>query len=240
MPFDALASDPATASKLDVVRRETLSPSVLLLRLRHERKDFVWMPGQHIEIAAPSAPSTAHFYSIASAPDLRAPGEFELVMSLSASPALLRELEPGRTLLASQPRGQFVWQPGSGPCLFVGIGTGISPLRAMLQAALSCADLRVTVMFGARTESDLLFKGEFEALAARETRFRFEPTLSRAGADWRGARGRVQDHLERVLRDLHPTRAFVCGTTTMVHDTMALLHEHDLPAGSVLAESYGG
>lgn len=226
-----------------VLSQRALSSNVLLSRLRCERLGLDWLPGQHVELALPADPRISHYYSIASAPDPAHPGEFELAISRSASPELLAELETGRTLVISRPRGAFVWKAEPGPTLLVGIGTGIAPLRAILQAALAGRDERVSLFFGARTEGDLLFGDELEALARREPRFRFAPTLSQPSATWPGLRGRVQDHLQRHLSTAEPDRdklrAFVCGNTPMVTDTVTLLVRLSVPSARISAESHG-
>lgn len=240
------------AHTVTVVDRRPLADTALLLRLRiiprgvtgqvrprATRTEFGWLPGQYIELAAPTAPDASLYYSIASAPDPTFPGEFELAMSLSAGPALLTELEPGRTLLVSEARGSFVWEAVEGSTLLVGIGTGVAPLRAMLQAALRQSEQPVTLLLGARTERTLLFGDELHALSKRDARFRFEPVLSRESADYPGSRGRVQEHVARILKEGHPARVYVCGTTAMVRDTVSLLHELGVPALNVRAESHG-
>jgi CDP-4-dehydro-6-deoxyglucose reductase len=170
---------------------------------------------------------------------LGAPGEFELAMSRSASVEIVERLAPGRTLLVSPPQGAFVWQPGPGATLLVGIGTGVAPLRAMLQAALSDSDEQVALLLGARTETDVLFRTELESLARQDPRFFFEPTLSRPGADWRGAQGRVQDHLPRWVETLRGPRVFVCGKRSMVDSSIAILVALGLPRERISGESHG-
>jgi NAD(P)H-flavin reductase len=255
MPIRLGSKDAPPPLGVSVLRRSALSETVVLVRLSvcsdgpgDKSRAFNWRAGQYVEVAPPHAADASSFYSIASAPDPRAPGEFELAISLSASPQLLRELEPGRKLWMTPAQGDFVWEGGDGAALLIGMGTGVAPLRAMLQAALQTGKpgqgegARVALVLGARTEATLLFRREFEELARRDARFHFEPVLSRASSDWRGSHGRVQQHLQRVLGDLHPARvtAYVCGTTTMVRETVSLLvGELELPASSVRAESHG-
>lgn len=236
-----MASVPAFApSRIATIsRRSALSRSTLLLQVRSD-DSFHWLPGQHIRLAPPGAPELAASYSIASAPDPSFPGQFELAMSLSATPELLAGLVPGRTLLVSEPRGAFVWEPAPGAALLLGIGTGIAPLRAMLQAALRTAPVApVGLLLGARTEEDVLFHDELARLAERQPLFRFEPTLSRASEAWTGARGRVQDHLPRVVAAIDAARFFVCGTKTMVDESVACLGRLGIDHTRILSESHG-
>jgi NAD(P)H-flavin reductase len=57
------------------------------------------------------------------------------------------------------------------------------------------------LLFGARRESDIYYREEFEQLAAKHANFHFLPTLSRAEAEWKGLRGYVQEHLPENRRN---------------------------------------
>src|SRR4030095_11872795 len=82
----------------------------------------------------------------------------------------------------------------------IATGTGISPFRPMIARALEVGSKeRVTLLFGVRAAADILFRAEFDALAASDSRFRFLPTLSRPDADWKGLTGYVQTHLDLAL-----------------------------------------
>jgi NAD(P)H-flavin reductase len=163
-------------------------------------------------------------YSIASAEHPAHGGEFELAVSADGGQDLLARLAPGATVFVSTPRGEFVWQPGSGSTLLIGMGTGLAPLRAMLQASLGRdSKQRIALLFGARSEADILFRSEFEELESREARFSFEPTLSRPGGTWTGRTGRVQEHLPSLLTRLDEVSVYVCGTRAMVADCLGRL-----------------
>ena len=56
------------------------------------------------------------------------------------------------------------------------------------------------------------------ALAARDPRFHFEPTLSRPDADWAGRVGYVQHHLPAMLAAAPESDAYVCGLNAMVRE----------------------
>jgi CDP-4-dehydro-6-deoxyglucose reductase len=181
-------------------------------------------PGQHLELALGREPGTRVPYSIASAQLADRPGEFELAVSTVGGRDFVAELEVGTAVFVSRPRGLFVWEDHGGTTLLVGIGTGIAPLRAMLQASLAALPERpVTLLFGARSEADLLFGEELDELAARYPAFSFQPTLSQAAASWSGRRGRVQTHLADLAARLSNPAAYVCGTRTMVLDCVEIL-----------------
>lgn len=183
--------------------------------------DFCWKPGQYVEFVAP-ATKTKHYYSIASAQDVSRRGVFEIVASCTSRTAFINNLEPGMACEFGEPRGEFVrrgvWHNHA---LMVGCGTGIAPLRAMIQDwAASRETANVTLLFGCKSWRDLLFREEFFSLTTHKL-FRFEPTLSRPEGSWPGRRGYVQDHIGELLREVHNPEVYVCGKREMVRDIIA-------------------
>ena len=209
----------------NLIARRQLAPGVVLLRFKMRGADSLsWQPGQYLTLSTSDAPETAVPYSIASAPDAAAAGEFELAVSANGGQDLLARLRPDSEVFVSPAQGRFVLEKASGATLLVGMGTGLSPLRAMLQALLARGgDDPISLLFGARSEADILFREEFDALAARAPHFSFEPTLSQPSAAWRGRAGRVQDHLSVVVAGLPDVSAYICGSRAMVADCVARL-----------------
>lgn len=224
-----------------LIARRQLAPGVVLLRFRtHEGQHLTWLPGQHLTLATRDLPEAAVPYSIASAQEAASPGEFELAVSANGGQELLARLHPDAEVYVTPAQGRFVWRRTPGATLLVGMGTGLSPLRAMLQAALARADHDpLVLLFGARSEADILWREEFAELAVRAPRFAFEPTLTQPGAAWRGRVGRVQDHLLGVAGNLRDISAYVCGSRAMVADCVArLTDELGVEAARVLAEAH--
>lgn len=183
-----------------------------------------WAPGQYLTLSTVDAPELATPYSIASAPEREREGEFDLAVSANGGQDLLARLHLGARVFVSGPRGHFVWAPAPGHTLLIGMGTGLAPLRAILQASLDHgATGSVTLLFGARSEADILWRDEFSQLARRDPRFVFEPTLSRPDATWRGRVGRVQDHLSEVVAGLPEPSVYLCGSRAMVGDCVERL-----------------
>ncbi|HLV65454.1 MAG TPA: FAD-dependent oxidoreductase [Polyangiaceae bacterium] len=225
--------------RASVVRRSELSPGVVLLAFRVESPAFAWKPGQYVQIALPDPSDLVQPYSIASAPDAERPGEFELAVSRAGSGLPFAELPLGAPVLASPPQGSFVWERGAHSELFVGMGTGIAPLRAMIQAGNRATQITRVLLYGARTEADVLFRTELERLAAQSPAFHFEPTLSRPGPLWKGRRGRVHDHLPAIVKSLVAPRVYVCGTLPMVKDSVKSLVSLGIPRESIASEAHG-
>ncbi|HVZ83316.1 MAG TPA: hypothetical protein VG893_06540, partial [Terracidiphilus sp.] len=81
------------------------------------------------------------------------------------------------------------------------------PMRSMLQHLFPdngpdrSNGREIWLVYGTRHATELYYRAEFEALAARHANFHYLPTLSRAEANWTGLRGYVQDHAARIVED---------------------------------------
>ena len=234
-------------TKLELVDAAPLSPSVRALTFdTTDRAPFEWIPGQYLALYVPGTPIVSkRDYSIACAPDPDAPSRLEIAVTrVEDGPAsiALHELAVGSEIEAFGPQGAFVLRPEPGvPILFVAAGTGLAPIRAMIQRAIRSSDTPpMTLLFGCRNESNLLWGEELTSLAATlPERFRFEPTLSRGGPTWPGRRGHVQAHLDELAARGSTLQAYVCGLRAMTDEVTArLVSEHHIEQARVFTEEY--
>lgn len=206
------------------------APGVRLLTLETvDGAPYDYLAGQWLKLYLPGG--IDRDYSIASAPGARGTARLELLVTrVEGGPgsSALHEMPLGATLESLGPSGLFVREDAeaSAPSLFVGTGSGVAPLRAMLEA-MTPTSAPACLLFGCRSEADLMFADEW---AARERasggHFRFVPTLSRAADGWRGRRGYVQTHLRELLPTLPATaHVYVCGLTKMITEVRRTLKE---------------
>jgi phenol hydroxylase P5 protein len=221
---------------VELTRAQSLSPRVRGLRLRTLGSPISWHPGQYLEVSLDGVSPPAA-YSIASAPSAVQPGEFELAISRSASAP---DLAVGSVLRARGPFGALLRkEPRQAPLILVATGTGLAPLRALIQDEFASGGSRpVTLLFGCRNEAEILWRHELEALSAAESRFRFEPSLSRAENGWSGRRGYVQLHLSELLDAARGAEVYLCGLSEMVRDCRALLESRGQPRDLVIGEAF--
>jgi NAD(P)H-flavin reductase len=100
--------------------------------------------------------------------------------------------------------------------LVIAGGLGLAPLRPVILRVLgNRADYgRFTILYGARTPADLLYRAELEAWRGRFD-VRVEAIVDRAGRDWYGPVGVVTRLLDSVPVDAAPA-VFVCGPEIMM------------------------
>lgn len=178
-------------------------------------------------------------YSIASKPD---GNRFDLCLNLVKEGHLspwLFTLEPGAEIEATPPLGYFVIRNPQRDAVFVATGTGIAPMRSMLEAWLERDDPRqLTLLFGVRYERTILYREEFEELAAKHPNFRFWPTLSRPEPSWSGRTGHVQQHLTEAIGERRDLDVYICGLKAMVDDVRIILKGMGFDRKQIIYEKY--
>lgn len=190
---------------------------------------FEFLPGQFISMSlARDGQEHTRAYSVASPP--RGDSQFDLCLNRVPGGLFsnyLCDLEPGNEIEFTGPHGFFLLeQPPVRPQVFIATGTGIAPIRSMLWHLLAepRPDLpECWLLFGVRYPHTILYREEFEHLAATVPRFHFVPVLSRAPEDWPGERGHVQDALRRLFSGRADFDAYICGLRAMVDDVRQIL-----------------
>lgn len=228
-----------------LVEAKPLAPGVRELTFERVDRPLAFAPGQWVNVALPASPAgpLVRAYSIASAPN--GTGRFELAVTrVTNGPGsqALHELAVGAEVTASGPQGFFTRDADDGrPSLFVGTGTGVTPLRSMIHAALAAgATERLVLLVGMRHEADVLYEAELAALRAAHPNLEVHVTLSQPRAEWSGRRGYVQTHVPELLTSLGPeAHVYVCGLERMVKAVRDLTRkELGLPRERVHSERY--
>jgi ferredoxin-NADP reductase len=206
---------------------------------------FGFVPGQWLSVktTTPDGEEMTRAYSIASPPAEN--GRVAFCLNRVEDGFMsnhLCDLEEGATITFQGPFGDFILRPPLRDTVFIATGTGIAPFRSMLHWLLAeqdrYQDKRFWLLFGARRAEDLYYREEFEQLAAQHDNFRFLPTLSRAGDDWKGLRGYVQQHLGEIAGMRTDMHAYICGLDKMVKANRELLKSLGWDRTSIRYEKY--
>ncbi|MBV9039907.1 MAG: ferric reductase-like transmembrane domain-containing protein [Acidimicrobiia bacterium] len=147
----------------------------------------------------------------------------------------LRALRPGTRAVVSGVYGSLtVGHRRTRRVLLVGGGSGITPLRALLEAFPAGTDVRV--VYRARTPDDLMLKSELDALAAARGN-EVDYLLGRRSADPR------QDvisppSLRALVPDAPARDAYVCGRSGFVDAVVWSLRANGVPEAQIHTERF--
>ncbi len=113
--------------------------------------------------------------------------------------------------------------------LFVATGTGIAPIRSMIEDRLERGfERRITLYWGLRSERDVYYQEELSALVKRHPHFSYVITLSRPQAQWTGPVGRVTALVEERLTSVKNLAVYLCGNSGMIRDVTTLINRKGL------------
>lgn len=208
-----------------------------------DSRPFEFQPGQFISVKhVHEGRELTRAYSIASAPR---GASFELCLNRIEEGFFsnhLCDLQPGAGIQFHGPHGYFVLRRPLRDSLFLVNGTGVAPVRAMLQfifadPALS-AGREFWLLYGTRHASDIYYQDEFLQLARDFPNFHYLVTLSRPDGGWGGLSGWVQDHVAALARDRHDMDAYICGLKDMVSGNRELLQQLGWERQSIVYERF--
>lgn len=177
-----------------------------------ELESFPLTAGQFVSAVAEDSKGKqqTRAYSIASASN---GNRFDLCVNrveggfFSNHLADLPDLPVGGTIKIHGPHGHFVMKEPVVDSIFIATGTGIAPMRGFAQWLFPeggpdrSNGKDIWLVYGTRHESELYYREEFEALAAQHPNFHYLTTLSRAGEEWTGLRGYVQEFVGKIVEE---------------------------------------
>src|SRR2546426_3766514 len=193
--------------------------------------DFI--PGQ-VAILRVNQEEPAYF-AFAGAPE---DGELEILVkrTVGVSSALFDMGQGDQIdLLGVAGPGFDLEQPQGQDLVFVGMGTGVAPLRSALRHVLSRQkDFgQLVVLYGARTPEDFCYRDETQGWKNAGVELR-QVISQPDGHDWSGPTGYVQSLLDHVLPTLKSPVALICGSREMIEQTQDRLQQMGFAPDAIL------
>jgi CDP-4-dehydro-6-deoxyglucose reductase, E3 len=202
----------------EVVSIEPRTPTICELWLRPLESALEYLPGEYVLLEDRDHELSPRSYSIANAP--RADGLISLLVTRvpdgQTSAWVHERLCAGDEVSVSGSYGTFVDDPtATAPALFLAAGSGLAPIRALSEAAISAgARPSLTLVFSARTEADVIDRDRFAGRQVQHPRFRFIRSLTRGAGP--PPHGRIPALLPTLYRDLSGHDVFVAGAPGFV------------------------
>lgn len=190
-------------------------------------------PGQFVEVSALGYGEAP--ISVASSPTVA--DRFQLcVRNAGNVTGALHRLQPGATIGIRGPfgRGFPVEKMGGRDVLFVAGGLGLAPLRSLINYAFDRRQEfgQITILIGARTPGELLFRSEFEAWGRR-----FDAdvhvTVDRPDGAWTGHVGVITTLFPKIKVDPKTTIVVIVGPPVMYRFALAETFAKGVPQDQV-------
>jgi glycine betaine catabolism B len=224
------------------------TPEVRTFRLvpaSGDRLPFDFLPGQYLNLARViDEQKVRRSYTIASAPTQTAYCEITVKREARGlfSKHLHDAVRAGDLLDVTAPAGRFTFTGAESASLaLIAGGVGITPLMSKIRYLTDrCWPGEIHLVFSAKTEQDIIFRQELNALERRHPNLKVTITLSREdGGNWKGERGRItSEFLSRVVPGLTGKRVDICGPTEMTAPVCEMLRNLGVAEESIHIESF--
>jgi p-cymene monooxygenase electron transfer component len=237
---------PAVVFDARIVSTEALTHDILKVVVQTDRP-VMFVAGQYASFTAPGLPRSRN-YSFADAPQRAGRTSLSFfirkVSGGAFTGALFDGALTGKPLKLEAAHGAFHLRPGAGPMVCIAGGSGLAPLRSVLE------DMRMrrvrrpcVLLFGARTQADLYALDSIHGIAnSWGESFAFVPVLSEEppSSDWGGARGFVTDAIAQAGTAVQwpAAQAYLCGPPPMIDSGIDRLVELGVPLDSIFYDKF--
>lgn len=151
-------------------------------------------------------------------------------------------LKIGDKVTLDAPYGNFTLDERLPRIAMLAGGMGIAPMRSIWRY---CTDTKsptvLTLLYANNTESDIIFKREFEEMQTQNRNLKVVLTITDIGPGWKGHKGRINaDMIREEVRDYLKTVFYVCGPPAMVSSMHAILNDMGVAEKNVRTEDLIG
>jgi predicted ferric reductase len=218
------------------VRRE--SPSVSTVFFDGDHGEY--KPGQFmiLQLKRDGVVSESHPFTISSSPT-----EEKLAVTIKEVgdfTSTVKGIRPSEAAYIDMPYGVFSFLNSPGDAfVFIAGGIGITPFMSMLRYMKDRKMRhRVLLLWANRTEEDILFKEELEAMGRENPSVKIVYVLSRQDS-WQGEKGHVdREKLQKVVRDFGTAMFFICGPPAMMRSVESALRDLGVPPRRIRMERF--
>ncbi|WP_166831688.1 Rieske 2Fe-2S domain-containing protein [Thalassoroseus pseudoceratinae] len=202
-------------------------------------------PGKFAKVCVPTDDGDVwRSFTISSSPTQK--DVLDLTIKLNPLGVVSRHLfemaQLGHQIQLKGAQGGYFFDPMSHtePLLLVSAGSGVTPMMSIVRYIRATGIKRpVKFLYGARTETDIIFRDECEQLAQEHDWFDYRVCLSQPGDEWTGNRGRIDaKSFQEWFPELASYRCFLCGPEDFMQQLQSSLIAADVPQDRIHTELF--
>ena len=220
-----------------------LTHDIMEVRLRLPSAERLqYLAGQYVEVILKDGRRRA--FSIANTPlhDELLTLHVRYVPGGEFTEHIFRDLKPKEIWNIEGPLGSFYLRDSERPALLIAGGTGLGPIKAILETAFEEeVDRDFHLFFGVRTARDLYLTETLDRWQEEHPGFRWTPALSQPGEDgaaWSGESGHLHEVIPRYYADLSGHEGYLAGPPPMVEATTEHLRRLGMPEERIFSDAF--
>ncbi|MDQ7003301.1 MAG: FAD-binding oxidoreductase [Ghiorsea sp.] len=198
--------------------------------------EFIFLEGQFIDVIAPQG--VRRSYSIANSNEEKTIRLFiKKVENGILSQYWFHEAKVNDLLRIEGPKGSFFFRKPKRNIIFMATGTGIAPVKAILDKLAETSDsfsaTSFSLYWGNRKIEDFFWKPNYSSLDLN-----YVPVLSREHEAWQGRVGYIQDAVVADGLSMNDTQVYACGSLPMIESASAMLVKNGLEEKEFYADAF--
>ena len=204
---------------------------------------FNYKPGQFMLVRIRIGKEEAQKpFSISSSPTEKSFIEFTKKLTDHRFSRALNAFKVGDWMEIDGPYGRFTFEGEYEKIAMLSGGVGITPLRSICRYCTdTLLDTEITLLYGNRTERDIVFKKEFEEMQKQNKKLRVVFTVDEANEGWNGYTGMIDtEMIKEAIPDYRGRVFYICGPPGMVKTMEELLHNIGVPRMNIKEENFAG
>lgn len=210
---------PARKYEYQVHDFKLLNDNIYQVFLTAQKNALDYQSGQYLHILCDDG--TGVPFSIANAPNNEKILELQIKTALdnARTAEIINKITAKKALTIRGPYGATVYKKSPNlPIIYLAGGTGIVPIKAMLEAAFLNNDPRqLHLYWGAKNAADLYLSDLFKHWAAQQSNFKFTPVITAQDDYWQGRTGLVHEVVMEQHDNLSDYQVYCSGPTEMVY-----------------------
>jgi CDP-4-dehydro-6-deoxyglucose reductase len=216
---------------------EFVTDDIIVIKFRFPpAAKFDYLPGQYVDL---SFKGIIRSYSIANAKQVSDGLELHIrkVENGQMSEALFSNIKNGQLMRIEGPKGTFFIRKGEKPLILLAGGTGIAPIKAMVEELVANKDKReLHIYWGMNSASDFYLQ-ELVELSKEYTHIHYTPVLFGAG-NWDGRTGLVHQAVCDDFSSMQNFHVYACGSPVMINAAKEAFKEKGLPDSQFLSDAF--
>ncbi len=206
-------------------------------------KNFRFKAGQYILLELPLHDTIQRrAYSIAST--LENKRQIELCIKKIAKKGFVSELFKLKTnskITFLGPIGKFfIEKRPKNKIVFISVGTGIAPLRSMIEYLLKNLKFKkaIILIHGYRHEENIFYEKIFSNLEKKFSNFKQYIVLSKPKKIKEILKGHVQNHISKIISKPQDCIYYICGMKEMISEVTEKLNKLKIKKQNIFFEKY--
>lgn len=135
------------------------------------------------------------------------------------------------------PVGKFVVRDEDEKLMMMATGSGIAPIKMMVEEEVKKGK-SIWLVWGMRYERDVFWEEMFRKWEEENSNFKFDLVLSRAGEEWKGRRGYVQEVVGEKLEEWKKAGFYICGRKETVEKVEEWLIDNEVKSKLIRKENF--